>query len=623
MDQAPRGPIVREKSGTLDVEDGYKTKIKRFREGTRQQSIRELRSNKEWAMLAQYIRALEGSMWPRNRPKFRSPFVDNHLARARKETLAQYTDIRPTIQVKSEPFQQQADILTKLTVNQWVKHNMEITLTECLDHALLSVGYWKINGATGRVSAIACGMDTVMPINCNGNIQEASAIRYHTFKPISYFRQKWGKDLAERLLRSDKSANGGQAASNYGSTIGMNDYSWSRLSPSMRYIMRDRVPDETANPDNRDTFPVAELEEIWWEDYNVNELSRPVIIKDPYSPLATHNYWYEVKPGERLYPRKRLIVGAGDETPYDGPSPFWTPKYPFAMLALDPVVWAPGGLSKYRTLLPLNMGMNEISAGVFDTVKKAINQAYVAKRGSVSPADWDRFYPEIPGQKMLMNNTAQVGDVRALDPPILPPYVLEVVRGILQSFDRHAGSIDVGSFSRKNQVPGGDTMEQIRDMQTAPVRLEGKYIEKFLKEAGEIAISHEIQYFPKKYRFAIMGNDGVTWEDYTFDPTNMVPASHAKESFWKEFEVTMSPGSLHGANKERDQVKALTLYKAGALSLETLLRKADVGDIQAEIQRIIKEREAGLIPGGVDPGAGDAGSGRTPRLLRSQRTGAA
>jgi hypothetical protein len=496
-----------------------------------------------------------------------------------------------------------------MIIHEWIKSDLDLRLAEVLDHAMLSVGYWKINASLGRLNAIALGMDAVMPINCASDLQESSAIRYTVFKPIQYFIEKWGRAVAEKVMRSG-SEQYKPNESNYHPNMMMSEYSWSRLSPSMRHMMKDRAPQYGMSRDT-DTFPVAELEEIWFEDGQTNESLHDVLVKDPRYDVNQHNYWYTVKRGERLYPRKRLLVFGGREDLYDTTSPYWSTAYPFVKFVLDPIVWGPGGLSKYRTLMPLNQGMNEISAGVFDTIKKAINQAYLAKRGSVNEADWNRFFPEIPGQKLLMNATAQIGDVKPLDPPNLPAYVFEYAKYLLSIFDRHAGSMDVQAISRKKQVPGGDTMEQIRDAQGGPIRLEGRYIEVSLRNAGEIAVSHILQYFPRKQRYYILGNDGVTWDDYVWDPANMVPADQARDSFWKNFTVTISPGSLHGANKDREQIKAINLFRSGALSLETLLKKCDIGDVAAEIQRITKERQAGIIGGGQ--------SGRTPRMSRGQR----
>jgi hypothetical protein len=612
LDRAPRGVVYRMKSGTPDVTDNYQRKLRNFRDGAREQAVKERRQNKEFSKIQLYIRNLLGDMWPENRPRFRSRFVDNHLNRARRETLAQYTDVRPTISVHSEPFPKHADILQKMMVHEWVRGDMDLKLAEVLDHAMLAEGYWKVNASLGRLSVLSLGMDQVMTINCPSDIQDSSAVRYSTFKPIQYFVDKWGRDVAERVLKSGSSAYRSNESNTPPNQM-MSEYSWSKLSPSMKHMLKDRAPGQYGTWKSEDAFPVGELEELWVEDGQVNESLNDVLVKDPRYSIERHNYWYVVKPGQRLYPRKRLLVFGGDESLYDTTSPYWTTLYPFVKFVLDPVVWAPGGLSKYRTLLPINLGVNEISAGVFDTIKKAINQAYVAKRGSVSEADWNRFYPEIPGQKMLMNATADIRDVRPLDPPNLPSYVFEYSKYLLSMFDRHAGSMDTASLSKKKQVPGGDTMEQIRDAQGGPIRLEGRYIEVALRNAGEIGVSHVIQYFPKKQRYWIMGNDGVTWDDYTWDPENMVPADHARDTFWKNFSVMIAQGSLHGANKDRDAIKALNLFRAGALSMETLLKKCDIPDVAAEIARIVEERKAGIL--------GQQAAGRTPRMSRGQRNG--
>lgn len=615
IERMPRGPLVfNEKSGTTDYEDGYVSKLNRFREAAREQAMRELRSNKEWNNVSKYTRALEGNIWPKDRPRFRSQFVDNNLSRARKETLAQYTDTKPTIMVQgSHGLDQQAQTLTKQCIHSWMSENLDIELIRVLDHAMLSHGYWKVDATRGRVTVSTCGMDTVRPINCDGDLQHSSAVIYGRHKALSYFVNKWGKKVAEKILQdTNRGRRETTPVSNTGPGMQMDSYSWNRLSPSMRYIHRDLNPDQS-DYNTGDLFPVAELEELWSEDDSVNESLRDVIVKDPNYPISDHNYWYRVKPGGRMYPRKRLMVFGANTPLYDGPSPYWYDGFPFVMLTLDPIVWGAGGLSKYRSLYPLNMGLNEISAGLFDTIKKALNQVYVAKRGSVNPADWDRFFPEIPGQRMLLNNTADIRDVRALDPPQIPQGAFEFARALTAVFDRHAGSVDVMGLTKKKQVPGGDTMEQIRDMQTAPIRLEGRYIEAFLRDVGMIAVSHYLQYYTYKERYLIIGPDGVTMDDYNWDPTTMIPANEAREVHWKKYKIMIAPGSLHGSNKDRDQIKAITLFKAGSLSRRTLLEKFDIVNPEEEFKRMAAEQKAGL--GQPAPG------GRTPRATRGQRTG--
>lgn len=617
--QAPRGPVTRLKSGTVDYTDKYERKIQNFRYATREQAQRQLEENREWANISKYIGALEGKFWDRSRASYRSRFHDNQLARARKECLALYTDVRPSIAVKAanKAYEEIGGILTNTILHEWSSQNWDMTLGELIDHAMLSVGYLKISAGANRLNAAAFGMDTVMPVNSTSNLQESSAIDYMTYKPMAYFFHRFGKDKAAKVAKSP--INFGRAGDEtYTTGMGMTEYTYNNLSPAMKRLMRTRKP-----PRSRDSivdaFPVGQLEELWYEDISTNESGKSVIIKDPSADLANHNFWYEVKPGERLFPRKRLMVFGGAETCYDGPGPYWCDSYPFVRLALDPIVWGAGGLSKYRELYPLNMGMNEIGAGIFDTIKKAINQTYAVKRGSVADADWDRFYPDMPGAKLRMTPIGNPSsDLKALDPPQLPSYVFQFLREyLIPSFDRHAGTMDVNALSKKKQVPGGDTLEQIRDAQSGPTRLEGRRIEVALRDAGTIAVSHILQYFTRETRFHLLGADGLTWNDFDFRPRDMVPAGEAPETFWKRLSVTIAPGSLHGANKDRDFQKAVAMHARGAMSTETLLKKAEVADVDKELKRIAAERQAGI---GV-PAQG--GGGRTPRMSRGARTGAA
>ncbi len=615
---SPRAPVVNIKSGTVDNTDGYKRKMQQFREAAREQSEREQKENREWANIASYIATLEGNWWAKERKSYRSRYSDNQLARARKECLALYTDTRPEIisSCSNSQYNSTASAVKNVLHYEWLRASLDLRLVEVIDHSLLSVGYWKINASPNRLSVVPCGMDSVLPINSPADLQGSSAIRYKTWKPTPYFR-RFGEAGKRVMSRPSFPMRPGDET--YTLASGMTEYAWDRMSPGLRRQMGSRGQPEQQGRGG-DAFPVSPLEELWVEDYSVNETGRDVVVQDPNVGMDQHNYWLVVKPGQRLFPRKRLLVWGGEEHLYDGPSPFWYKGFPFTRLALDPVVWAPGGLSKYRTLQPLNRGINEIGAGVFDAIKKAINQTYAVRRGSVSDLDWERFYPDKPGAKLRMNPSSNPStDLRAIEAPRLPEYVQTFLgQYLLPAFDRHAGTTDFMTLMKKNQVPGGEVFEQIRDSQSAPVRLEGRRVETFLSESGRIAASHILQFYNAQERMRILGADGVTWEDFDYNPGGMIPAGMAPDKFLEMLSIQVSPGSIHGASKEREQTKSMVLFGRGALSLETLLRKFEVQDVEGEIARIENERSRGLIPGGQPP---TEGGGREPRMTRAQRNG--
>jgi hypothetical protein len=616
----PGGPVaMNPKTDTRSTPSGYELSLRNWRDSAREEAVATVRRNPEWDRIRMYIDMIEGKQWNRPLPRYRSRFADNRLAEMRIERLSLLTDIRPAIEIRCDlsDYQVQAEIAQKIIYYEWARKNLDLALVRAVDHALLSVGYWKIGACMpGDLFVDACGMDTVLPIQPGWDIQDSSAILYRTYKPLGYFKRKYGK-WAEGIER--EAATPLWSNINYESTRPgyLNEYSWNSMSPAMRHMHGSQLARGTTGG-NPGAFPVAECEEYWIEDHSVNELSEVVTVKDPRYSTDQHNYHYQVRPGERLFPRKRLVIFVGNTILYDGPSPYWHGRYPFAQLVLNPHVWGPGGLSAYRNLVPIQRAINEVGAGVLDLVRRAVEPQMITTDGAVSDAAWDVFSGDMPGGKLKTTQMGGPGSVQYMTPPQLPPYVQQFMIYASQAFDRLAGSMDATALGRKNQVPGGDTIEQMRDSLQASFRLESRYIEPFLRAAGEQAVSNIFQYYTKEKRMSMFGVDGVTIEDFDYDPKSMqIPWSMPKEDYWKMFPLMISQGSLHGASRDREKQVAMSLFRLSGVSRKEMLRRLDwagpdkIAQIEAEIA---EERGAGMEPDAT-------GKGAVPRLTRGQRTG--
>lgn len=613
--QLPRGPVSYGKSGRADYPDNYVKSIMQYRDAAREEAINTLQLNPEYSETQRYIDFIEGRHWNADRPRYRSKFFDNRIAEARTDSLSQLTDIRPTIDVHArvKSYQSQAEIAKNTIHHEWFNMDLDLALVSAVDHALFGVGYWKMGAILpGRMVVTPCGMDTVLPIQPGWHLQDSSGVLYRTYKNIQYFRNIW-RDRADGLEAEAASAFWASNNNEYVRPGHIAEYTWNSLSPQMRYLLGVKQTRRRAPGGNYGYFPVLELEEYWIDDPSINESSEEVVVQDPNLSLDEHNYWYRVKPGERLYPRKRLLVFGGDRHMHDGPSPYWHGLYPFAQLRLNPYVWGPGGLSKYRNLLPLNQSINRIGAGTEDVIDRAIKPQLITKEGAVRDATWQKFFPDRPGGKLKMAPIANVTDVRYIDPPVLPGYVFQFMQGyLLPTFDRRSGKLDVNQLGRKRQAPGGDTIEQMRDSMQTSFRLESRYIEAFLRDAGQMAVSNIFQFYTMEQRMKLLGPNGIDWHDFDYDPNSMVPYSQPKEDHWRMFPIQITPGSLHGASKDREKTVAITLYKMGAISRRQLLRTLEVGNVDQIEREIHEEREAGIGP---------AVGGRTPRMTRGQRTG--
>jgi hypothetical protein len=96
-----------------------------------------------------------------------------------------------------------------------------------------------------------------------------------------------------------------------------------------------------------------------------------------------------------------------------------------------------------------------------------------------------------------------------------------------QEFDRLSGAIDIMNLGKKKQVPGADTVEQMREALNTTTRLEGRYIEKFLEDAGQLVTSDIFQYFEMSVVMKILGEAGVDWDQFNDIGPNLVPNAHS------------------------------------------------------------------------------------------------
>lgn len=617
MDTAPRGPLFDPERSQFDSTDGYQRQMAAWRESAYEEALRTAKLSPEANRVREYLNYLEGHHVREERARYKSRFYSNRVGKARVDNLALLTDSRPAIEVgsKVEAFLPKAQMIDKVIRAEWLNNAMDLSLVTAADIAgVAGTSFWKIGAARGMMRVTPCGPDMVFPIQPGFHIQQSTAVLYSTYKAMGEVIDKFPMHRAviERSSVHHFSQTSGMGISR---PDALDQHTWQALSPQMRRLIGKRVAAE----DHYDSglFRSVEWQEYYVDDLSRNESNRTIIMRDPYTPMSgpgAHNWWYKVEPGERLYPRKRLIIFAGSQVVYDGPSPFWHGLYPFACLRLNPVYWSFWGLSKYRDLIPINSAMNEIVCGVLDLVKKALNPTVIGKGTSISPAAWNQFFPDAPRQKLYLTGQSAnpASDIRYVEAPQLPQYVFQVLAEYLgPEFDKQAGIMDIAAMGKKLQVPGGDTLEQMRDAVQTSLRFEGRFMEMFLHDAGIQAISNILQFYDQPSRMRLIGPDGVSLDDFLYDPTDMIPTDSDKFQFWKNFPITVIPGSLHGGAKDRSKMMYMSLRQMGAISLRALYEKLEIPDPERIKMELQEEAQSGLLA------AGGAGA----RMTRGQRNG--
>lgn len=620
-----RGPVyLSESDNEYPTYDGGKTTADKsqymfamasFREKARSEAIATARLSVELENVPRYIECLKNKFWDKRRPRFRSSLTDNRLNNSRKNDLALLTDSRPTVTVTSqiEAYKRDADIVQGVIGYEWSHQNMDTALIRVVDITKLhGTGFWKHFAATPGISRVgAFGPDQVMPIQPQFDLQESTAILFRTWKSVaSLCRKYWYAADKIRMETPFNDASEIGASGRFNRPNHIEQVTWNGLSPQMQRIVGVDASAAASSMTGTGLAYSLEVQEYWVDDISINESARPVLMRNPYCSLQAHNYWYWVKPGQMLYPRKRLIVYAGRTLVYDGPSPFWHGKYPFSCLRLDPFTDSFWGLSKYRDLLPLNEAMNEIVAGVMDNVKTILNPTPVAKMNAMPKATWDAFYPGMPQAKLLLFPTGNPAEVRYLEGPQIPAWVMQVHQYLSQEFDRISGAIDIMNLGKKKQVPGADTVESMREAMNTVTRLEGRYIEKFLQDAGEIAVSDILQHYELPVLIRMLGEKGLSLEMFNRYGPNLIPDGAPKEDHWRHYALKVDAGSLLSNQKDREKQLAVALAEKGLIAIKTLHER--LGLPPQAYKDLLEENKEGIHA-----------SGRSSRTGRGQRTGKA
>lgn len=626
MDFIQRGPLwntdadgesahFQEGNGS-DARRKYTSSVMRWRDSAREEAYRTAELNPEKDDALKYMNALGGKWWDNRRARYKSRAFDNRLNNSRQTDLSLLTQIRPTIDVgtRIDAYQEQAGIVSKVIRSEWLTRDMDMEFIRLNDIAKLNgTAFWKLGAKyPGESKVLSLGPESVLPIQPGFHIQQSTAVMYRTWKSINQIRARF--PYTSKGIENDAqyAGQGTGGSASYARPGDIPEYTWNAMSQGMRRACGVKTSaSEMAGPS---IFRALELQEFYVDDPSINESSQKVLVRDPFMSLKSYNWWYWVNPGDPLYPRKRMLVFAGHRLLYDGPSPFWHGMYPFATLRLNPVPWSFWGLSKYRDLLPLNQAMNEILAGILDMIRRALNPTVISKASAVAPATWREFYPDMPGSRLYMlPNSSPSSDVKYIDPPPIPPWVMQAHQYLSAEFDRLSGTMDPASMSKKNQVPGGDTIEQMRQMMNTVTQLESRYGELFLRDAGVIAMSNVFQFFETPMRLKLLGKDGISLEDFNYEGPNLIPDNVPKEDHWKSFAMNIAPGTLLNSSRDRDKQTAIGMAAKHLIPLEYLWQILELPP--GLMQMMQKEHEMGV---GV---TGKTGSSNATRLTRGQRTG--
>jgi hypothetical protein len=570
----------------------------------------QLRKERAWEQTSQAMEYLEGRQGVQ-KSKALSRVVDNRLRKLALEIAANMTDVRPiwNYETSDEGKKKQSEVLNKLARAWWRNSRADRRLVSVILYALVGgSGYGLLtfnqeaNGGVGDLELTPFDPRDVIPIDpvFSDSVQDWRGI---------ILRQRFPLETIKRMFPSKAPKLAGKMSS------------WSPMET------KDRATSGVVSPQwdvldgkpGAQEVPGIDLMRAYLKDDSLNLGEQPVTMGEgnfaytvyPMGQLNPETGEITTKKQAKLYPRGRLVIFTPETVLKDGPNPHWHGMFPVMRFTLDPLPWSLLGASVVGDLIPLQDSLNEALRGADDGLAQWVRRAVAADKRAMPKSALDALDTRKSGVKMLYNPAA--GEpFKLLDGPNPQVFKLfsEHIEFMKQEMEDTGGTKGVTSLAQMGQMPSADTMERYMEALSPILRLRARVMEIALGELAEMLKVGFYQYYTASRRIELLGKDGLTNEDFDFDPGNMIPADPGDKRSRMErameqhklFSFQIAPNSWLNVSHTTQKMFMLQLFRANMVDPWTIWDQfdvADAGPMPAETlpERIAIAKRQGLMMG--------------------------
>jgi hypothetical protein len=342
--------------------------------------------------------------------------------------------------------------------------------------------------------------------------------------------------------------------------------------------------------------PTVFVNTMYLNDPRTNKSGKTVRMGKWENGKPTNNWSYEVRPGQPLFPFKRLIVWGAGALLEDGPSPYWHAKFPLIKFTLNPWPMSWFGKAPLWDCIPLQTSMTANLRVVDDHSAKVARPAIIGDR-NVSKAEMAKADSRAPGMKIRTNMASGKG-LQIVNPGPLDPMIFQIIEKCEAWMQKIAGTADPSVMASLGQIPSDDTIDTIMKAMTPGVRLRSRILEGAYKELAEMFLYCNAEFDTLVKRVAMFGPSAATPEDFDFAPGNFIPDNVPDEDLGdvagtlralgsdqpmqlyeratlmlKSIAFGFDPSSLLNSAMQQDLMKWFMLAKMGYASVFTLMEK--------------------------------------------------
>ena len=654
----------------------YESKVLSFIQSAIEEGDAFLQSQEGYTKIPEVMDAIFNKSNAFKSSKLSSTSV-NHFGRIALDLAAGMTDVRPFWEYRTanHAFDRQINIYSKLAQHWWTQRQADMRFVDAMKYGFAAgTSYLHLvwNPDMQDIQPMVEDARDVIPIRPTStmSIQDCMGVTVRREHTTNYIRNMYpNADPAKIRAETDGSLTKQLGNTRYARLVeklGSPFHNWMQKTGETAL----QVP----------KIPTCSIYTTYLKDHSINEGSgpiymgewhmgpskRPGFVKRIFSsvmedeegyckqceegrwPHPRTNWSYVVQPGEKLYPNGRYIVSTNYGVLHDGPSIYWHGSvipFPLVKLTLDPFPWSWFGKAAGWDLLPLQDSLNKALQVWDDWLAKMAQPDVIADKNSVSRAELQKINSRQAGLKIRQNPLAGKG-VQIVYPDNIPNDYWTGVNFLIDNMNTISGVTSIQGLMRLNQMPSSDTIEQIMAAMSPSVRLRSKVLEAAIREFATILAYDFTQFYTLPMRLTVMGSQGVTKEDFDFDPQTFIPDymdkgdyddkgkvlqsamargpkpryDRAKELL-RQLEFHIAPGSLLESSGVTDKMMYLQLYRMGAMDLWTMLEKLGIPNIGESpggtiTERLQKQQEMGIEPQVSSVGRKSSGQ-QTPKQKSS------
>ena len=447
----------------------------------------------------------------------------NLAGKVERDIVAALTDVKPfwEYRTKNARMARIAGILNKLSENWWMQRLIDMRHTEAVHYACAggcSYLHLTYDPDVDDLAVRAEDPRDVVPLRPKDmvDVQSCFGVVIRHSVTVNYARAMFPE--AAPLIRADRNSTFTTPSGRAARLLKLNiSPFWAAQGDNLK--AHKKIP----------KIPTLDLLYVYVDDRSRSKSRAPVHMGDERT-----NWSYRVGHGERLYPRKRLIICTSELVLYDGPSPHWHGLYPLSKLTLDPLPWTWLGQAPMWDMLPLQETLNKHVRIVEDHNDQVAQPPISGNRRVVARASMKKAGTRKAGLQFLYNPAEGAGSRPPVDihwVPALDPSVEKHIERTERWIKEIPGSQDLTQLAQMAKGGSLDAVDRITEALAPANRLRSRAMEAFVRGFAMQTASGFFQWYGTSRRLAVLGSEGLVEDDFAFDPGSLLPDFPFEEDY--------------------------------------------------------------------------------------------